>query len=64
MLEAYARGVNAWIAPRGRFAAPEFLAFGAPEPWTPVDSLLWGKTWAYLSGNWRPELARAALQAG
>src|SRR3954453_12904725 len=25
MLEAYARGVNAWIAERGRLSAPEFL---------------------------------------
>ncbi len=61
-LEAYARGVNAWIARRGRFAALEFLPLGAPAPWTPVDSLLWGKTMAvYLSGNWRAELARLAL---
>ena len=62
LLEAYARGVNAWIAQRGRFAAPEFVALGEPEPWTPVDSLLWGKTMAlYLSGNWRQELQLAAL---
>ncbi len=64
MLDAYARGVNAWVAARGRFAAPEFIPLGAPEPWTAVDSLLWGKTMGlYLSGNWRSELARAALQA-
>ena len=43
MLEAYARGVNAWIAERGRFSAPEFLFLGTPEPWEPVDSLLWGE---------------------
>ncbi len=61
MLAAYARGVNAWIAARGRFAAPEFIPLGPPEPWAPVDSLLWGKTMAlYLSGNYRTELARAA----
>jgi len=63
MLEAYANGVNAWIAARGRLAAPEFIAIGAPEPWTAVDSLLWGKTMGlYLSGNWRSDLVRAALQ--
>ena len=63
-LAAYAAGVNAWIADRGRFSAPEFILFGAPEPWTAVDSLLWGKTMGlYLSGNWRSELARAALAA-
>ena len=63
-LDAYAAGVNAWIARRGRFSAPEFIPLGTPEPWTPVDSLLWGKTMAlYLSGNYRDELARlGALQ--
>lgn len=62
ILQAYANGVNAWIALRGRFAAPEFLLFGAPEPWTPVDSLLWGKTMGlWLSLNWRTELSRQAL---
>ncbi len=62
LLDAYARGVNAWIARRGRFAAAEFVAFGRPEPWSAVDSLLWGKTMAlYLSDNFRSELARLAL---
>lgn len=60
MLEAYAAGVNAWIAARGRFAAAEFVVLGAPRPWTPTDSLLWAKTMGlYLSANWRTELARA-----
>ena len=54
--------MNAWIAARGRFAAAEFLLLGAPRPWTPVDSLLWGRTMGvWLSGNWRTELARLAL---
>ena len=58
-LDAYAAGVNAWIAARGRFSALEFLLFGAPRPWTPTDTLLWAKTMGlYLSGNWRAELAR------
>lgn len=62
LLDAYARGVNAWIDRRGRFAAPEFILLGQPEPWTAVDSLLWGKTMAlYLAGNWRLELERARL---
>jgi penicillin amidase len=62
ILEAYARGVNAWIASRGRFSAPEFLALGTPERWEPVDSLLWGKTMGlWLSGNWRTELSRLSL---
>ena len=63
VLDAYANGVNAWIAATGRFAAPEFLPLGAPEPWQPADSLLWAKTMGlYLSGNWRAELSRLSLQ--
>jgi len=62
MLDAYARGVNAWIDLKGRFAAPEFLVLGAPEPWEPADSLLWAKTMGlWLSMNWRQELSRQAL---
>ena len=62
MLEAYASGVNAWIAERGRFSAPEFLYLGAPEPWQPADSLLWGETMGlWLSLNWRTELSRQSL---
>jgi penicillin G amidase len=62
LLEAYARGVNAWIAARGRFAAPEFLLLGVPEPWRPADSLLWAKTMGlWLSMNERQELARLPL---
>lgn len=62
LLEAYARGVNAWIAARGRFAAPEFLVLGAPAPWRPVDSLLWGKVMGLaLGGNYRTELGRLRL---
>lgn len=62
LLEAYARGVNALIAERGRFAAPEFLVLGEPEPWQPHHSLLWAKVMGlWLSGNWRTELERARL---
>lgn len=62
ILQAYARGVNAWISAHGRISAPEFLFFGAPRPWTPVDSLLWAKTMGLsLSMNWRQELARFQL---
>jgi penicillin amidase len=62
VLEAYARGVNAWIDLRGRFAAPEFVLLGRPEYWEPVDSLLWAKTMGlWLSMNWRTELVRLGL---
>jgi penicillin amidase len=61
-LEAYARGVNAWVDLKGRFAAPEFLVLGPPERWEPADSLLWAKTMGlWLSMNWRQELSRQAL---
>jgi penicillin amidase len=62
MLEAYARGVNAWLEARGRLAAPEFVALGVPEAWEPWQSLLWAKVMGlWLSGNWRLELDRARL---
>ena len=64
MLDAYARGVNTYIAAHGRWSAVQFAALGRPEPWLPVDSLLWGKTMGvYLSGNWDTELTRASLAA-
>ncbi len=64
LLQAYANGVNAWIARRGWLAAPEFVVLGKPQPWTIADSLLWGKTMGlWLSGNWRTELERLALSA-
>lgn len=62
LLEAYAEGVNALIAARGRLAAPEFLVLGEPEPWKPEHSLLWGKVMGlWLSGNWRRDVERARL---
>ncbi len=62
MLDAYASGVNAWIAQHGRFSGAPFVLLGRPAPWTPVDSLLWAKTMGlYLAGNWRTELERAGL---
>ena len=61
-LEAYALGVNALIAARGRLAAPEFMLIGEPEPWKPEHSLLWAKVMGlWLSGNWRRELETARL---
>jgi len=62
LLNAYARGVNAWVRQRGRFSSAESIALGAPESWEPVDCLLWAKLMGlYLSGNMRTELARLAL---
>jgi penicillin amidase len=62
-LEAYAAGVNAFLASRRGASPPEFLLlrFG-PEPWRPADSLVWGKLMAVqLGGNYRGELLRARM---
>jgi penicillin amidase len=62
-LQAYADGVNAYLARRDSLPAPEFLLLGyRPEPWTPADSLVWGRLMAWqLSGNWRDERLRQVL---
>jgi penicillin amidase len=62
-LEAYAAGVNAWIA-CGRFPIEFTLLRYRPEPWLPADSLVWAKmiSWS-LSFNWESELLRAQLIA-
>jgi penicillin amidase len=64
-LDAYARGVNAYLAASGGTLPLELRLSGRkPEPWHPVDSLLWGEVMAiHLSGNWRDELARLRLSA-
>ncbi len=63
LFEAYAAGVNAFIAEPGGPLPPEFqLLWYAPEPWRPADSLVWGRLMALqLAGNRRDELRRARL---
>jgi len=66
-LEAYAEGVNAYLAGRSpEDLAVEYTVLGLrvdvadPEPWTPVDSLAWLKAMAWdLRSNDDAELARA-----
>lgn len=63
VLQAYSDGVNAFIdTHRGRLPL-EFMLLGfTPEPWTPVDSLAWGKVMCLsLGGNWEHELVWAQL---
>ncbi|MGC2854247.1 penicillin acylase family protein [Novispirillum sp. DQ9] len=62
-LTAYAAGVNAFLETREGLLPPDLLLLGLePEPWTPVDSLLWQRLMALrLSGNWHEEALRAAL---
>jgi len=63
-LRAYAEGVNAFLRQhRGRLPLEFLLLRVTPEPWTPVDSLGFGKLMAYeLGGNWQTELLRADLE--
>jgi len=60
---AYSDGVNAFIDTHRSRLPLEFTILGAqPEPWSPVDSLAFGKLMAWvLGGNWRAELLRSAL---
>ncbi len=61
-LDAYAAGVNAFLDTRP-VLPPEFLMLRvAPEPWSALDSVAWGKMKAWdLGGNWRNELLRMRL---
>ncbi len=62
-LEAYANGVNAFLADPQGALPPEFQALRyRPEPWRPEDSMVWGRLMGQiLTGNWRTEALRAAL---
>ena len=64
LLDAYARGVNAWID-EGHTLPPEFQLFGATfARWAPEDSVLFSKLMGFqLSGNWSEELFRVRLGA-
>ncbi len=64
LIEAYARGINAFLAAdRARPVEFRFLRF-EPQPFTPVDSLTWAKMMAWdLAGNARDEIQRARLTA-
>lgn len=68
MLEAFADGVNAYILnrPKGQLAF-EYNLLGVTgvnieiEPWTPVDSVVWGKAMAWQLGDSGNESQRSAL---
>ena len=62
-LEAYAEGVNGFLAERSGPLPVEFQLLGyEPEPWRPADSLVWGRLMALqLSGNWPSEALRLRL---
>lgn len=64
MLDAYAAGVNAYLATRTQPLPPEFLLLRAPapQPWTAADSIAWSLMMAWdLSRSYLNELARLRL---
>ena len=71
-LQAYADGVNAYLADRDPSQiALEYTVLGTsvsmpdPEPWDPIDSLAWLKAMAWdLRGNYDDELERAIVYGG
>ena len=62
-LEAYARGVNAYLSMAGRQLPVEFsLLHYTPAPWQPLDSVAWARLVAWReSGDWQQELLHARL---
>jgi penicillin G amidase len=64
-LDAYAAGVNAFLAARRGALPPEYYLLRAePAPWRPADSLVWGKIMDLeLTGNFRHELMHARVLA-
>lgn len=70
ILDAYAEGVNAYLAerPGGAALSLEYAVLGLqnrgyrPEPWTPIHTLTWGKVMAWdLRSNLEEELDRGVL---
>lgn len=63
LVEAYASGVNAWLAEGGRPLECQLLGY-RPRPWTAADSALLWKSMAFqLCVGWRAGLAAEALRA-
>lgn len=62
-LQAYADGVNAFIAAHPDKLPIEFRILGyTPQPWEPLHSVVWGKMMAWsLGGNWENELMNARM---
>ncbi len=76
VLERYAAGVNAWIDQSGGRRGLAFVVAGiqsgkgggldgyVPEPWTPLDTVMFGKLQAWsLGGNYDAELFRLLADA-
>ena len=65
ILDAYARGVNIFIAyNEGKLPVEFTLLRFQPEPWKPADTIQWAKMMGWtLGGNWETEITRARLVA-
>ncbi len=71
ILQWYAEGVNAYLEVNsGASLSLEYAILPLqspgyePEPWEPVDTLIWAKVMSWdLSGNFREEIARTLLAA-
>ena len=65
ILDAYARGINIFIAfNEGKLPVEFTLLRFQPDPWKPADTLQWGKMMGWsLGGNWETEITRARLVA-
>ena len=65
VVDAYAEGVNAWLAQeRGSLGLAFVLTGTEPEPWTPLDSVGWQKVQAWNVGaNMDEELFRYLADA-
>lgn len=65
ILDAYARGVNAFIEQQSSNFPIEFtLLRFKPDPWRIVDSIQWSKMMGWnLGGNWETEVVRARIVA-
>ena len=61
MLDAYAAGVNAFVAAQAVLPAEYALVGGAPEPWEPWDCLAVFKVRHILMGTFEGKLWRARL---
>src|SRR6266404_9299907 len=64
VLDAYAKGVNAFID-SAKSLPPEFAILQyKPQPWRPADSLAVGKLMGeYLSTTWQADILRASMAA-
>ena len=63
VLASYSAGVNAFLAGGSTLPLEFQLLHYKPEPWTPADSLVWGRIMALqLSSNWNAERLNLTLK--